>query len=305
MKTCSPVLITFDVHSYQDSCKDVSLWIDETAKVLRGLSLKATFFIPAVFAGQIPDSVRMLSGEGHEIGCHGLTHGAGEEYNILPYDKQKAMLSEAKKRIEDIVSKKVVSFRAPAFKINGDTIRALEASGFRADISVTSQRLGILTSEAGNTGWLYSPRSPYHPDIRNPFRRGSSSIWEIPQSSFIFLFSSNTGLGFGEGFMKLFFKALRAESRIRKNPIVFMVHPEDIYPREIKHKYRFKWSHFLPSKSDGFLIRYSLIHNKDGKEIARQNIGLLKAMTMAKGVRFLTAAGMIGLLEGESNGGAS
>ena len=300
MNTPSPVLITFDVHSYQDSCKEVSIWIDETVKVLENLSLKATFFIPAVFAGQISSRVRMLSGKGHEIGCHGLTHGAGEEYNILPYEKQKAMLCEAKKRIEDIISKKVISFRAPAFKINGDTVRALDESGFKADISVTSQRLGILTSEAANTGWLYSPRAPYHPDTKNPFRKGNSSIWEIPQSSLIFLFSSNTGLALGEGFMKMFFKILHAESKIRKNPVVFMTHPEDIYPREIKHKYKFKWNHLLPSKTDGFLIRYGLINNKDGKDIAKQNISLLKTMRDAKNVRFLTAAEMVNVLEGKN-----
>ena len=100
-------------------------------------------------------------------------------------------MCEAKKRIEDVISGEVVSFRAPAFKLNGDTIRALDASGFKADISVTSQRLGILSSEVSNNSWLYAPRRPYHPDFKNPCRRGASKVWEIPQSAFIFLFSSN------------------------------------------------------------------------------------------------------------------
>ena len=297
MKIPTPVLVTFDIHSYQNADKEVPKWIDETVKVLEAISLKATFFIPAIFAERIGDCVRMVAGEGHEIGCHGLTHGAKEEYNILPYEEQKALLCEAKKRIENIISREVVSFRAPAFKINGDTIKALDASGFKADISVTSQRLGILSSEVSNNSWLYAPRSPYHPDFKNPFRRGSSKVWEIPQSALIFLFSSNTGMAFGEGFMRALFRVLRAESRIRNNPIVFMVHPEDIYPREIKHNYKFRWNHLLPSKRDGFVIRYALIHNKDGRIIARQNINLLRMMKSSKGVELLTVKEMVKILE--------
>jgi len=297
MTSSVPVLITFDIHSYNNADKEVSEWIDETVRVLKSISLKATFFIPAVFAERISDRVRSVVREGHEIGCHGLTHGVDEEYHILSYEKQKAILCEAKKRIEDVISGEVVSFRAPAFKINGDTVRALDEAGFKADISVTSQRLGILSSDASNIGWLYAPRSPYHPDTRNPFRRGASSIWEIPQSALIFLFSSNTGMAFGEGFMKTFFRILHAESKARNNPIVFMVHPEDIYPREMKHQYKFEWKDLLPSKRHGFAIRYIMSHNKDGKEIARQNIGLLRTMKCAKDIEFLTVKEMIGRIE--------
>jgi len=297
MKKTTPILITFDVHSYQDADKEVSGWINETARVLRSFSLKATFFIPAVFAERIVDSVRMLVSEGHEIGCHGLTHGTDEEYHILPYEKQKALLCEARKRIENIISTDVISFRAPAFKINGDTIRALDASGFKADISVTSQRLSILSSDVSNNSWLYAPRSPYHPDFKNPCRRGTSKIWEIPQSALIFLFSSNTSMALGESFMRALFKVLWAESRLRNNPIVFMAHPEDIYPREIKHNYKFKWDHLLPSKRHGFVIRYALMHNKDGKTIARQNVNLLKMMRNSKGIEFFTVKEMVNLLE--------
>lgn len=297
MRKPNPALITFDVHSYQNADKEVSTWIDETLRILRELSLKATFFIPAEFAERIADRVKIAAMEGHEIGCHGLTHGTDEEYHILPYAKQLSLLCEAKKRLEDIVSTEVISFRAPAFKLNGDTIRALEASGFKADISITSQRLGILSSDVSNNGWLFAPRSPYHPGLKNPFKRGGSKIWEIPQSALIFLFSSNTGMALGEGFMKGLFAVLRAESKLRRNPIVFMTHPEDVYPRELKHNYEFRWNHLLPSKRHGFLIRYALTHNKDGKTIATQTVNLLKVMRNSKNVDFLTVKEMVDRLE--------
>ena len=36
-----------------------------------------------------------------------------------------------KKRTEEITNKQILSFRAPTFKINGNTIRALDEAGFK------------------------------------------------------------------------------------------------------------------------------------------------------------------------------
>ncbi len=288
--------MTFDIHDFPGAQDGIGRWIDTTLQVLASIPIKATFFVPAVFAEKIPGYIRMITKEGHEIGCHGMTHGAGEEYNILPDERQKIMLSEARKRIEAITGREVIAFRAPAFKISGATVRALEESGFKADLSITSQRLGLLSSEVANVGWLYSPRIPYHPDYRNPFRRGKSSLWEIPQSAFILLFSSNLIVAFGGAFIKSFFKFLLAESRFRKNPVVYMTHPEEIYPRDIKYTYSFRWRHLLPSKKDGFILRYMLLHNKDGRKIAHDNIDLLKTMKAAKNVSFVTVKEMVDTL---------
>jgi len=290
--------MTFDIHAYPGAENEVPLWIDKTLEVLASLSIKASFFIPAAFAEDIPARIRMIVKDGHEIGCHGMTHGVGEEYNVLPYERQKAMLAEAKRRIEAVASREVISFRAPAFKISGATVKALEVNGFKADLSVTSQRLGILGSDVANIGWLYSPRSPYHPDYLNPFRRGDSSLWEIPPSAFILPFSSNLIIASGGTLIKMFFKLLSAESRLRRNPIVYMAHPEEVYPRDIKYKYQFQWKHLLPSKRDGFILRYILLHNKDGKKISRDNIDLMKMMKATKNVAFVTVKEMVAALEG-------
>lgn len=297
MTRTNRVLMTFDIHAYPGAQNEVHLWIEKTLEVLASLSIKASFFIPAAFAEQVPAHVLMIVKDGHEIGCHGMTHGDGEEYNVLPYERQKDMLAEAKKRIEAIAGQAVISFRAPAFKISGATVKALEESGFKADLSVTSQRLGLLSSDVANIGWLYSPRSPYHPDYRNPFKRGSSSLWEIPPSAFILPFSSNLIIASGGTLIKLFFKILSAESRLRKNPIVYMAHPEEVYPRDIKYNYEFRWKHLLPSKKDGFILRYILLHNKDGKKISRDNINLMKLMKATKNVAFVTVKEMVEVLE--------
>lgn len=298
MKHSITLLITIDIHCYPAIAKELPMLIEETLRLFSDFSIKATFFFPAIFAEQFANPVRKILNAGHEIGCHGLTHDpVKEQYNSMSYERQRSILYEAKKRIEEVASKQIISFRAPAFKINGATIRALEENGFKADLSVNPQRLSVFSSTLGNIGWMYSPRIPYHPDFANPFKKGTSSLWEIPQSSFIFPFTSNSGVVFGEAFMKLFFKILYIESNLRNNPIVYMIHVEDIYPREVKHTYKFKWRHLFPSKVHGFEFRYIFFRNKDGKSISRQNINLLEMMRNYKNIELITVKDTVDLLE--------
>lgn len=292
------ILITLDIHCYPHIEKEWPFWIQETLQLLGGLNIKATFFFPAVLAEKFSSYVRMILERGHEIACHGLTHGLEEQYNLMPYQRQKAILGEAKKRIEEVTACEVISFRSPAYKINGDTIKALQENGFRLDSSVNPQRLGIFSSDIANTGWLYAPRRPYHPSFHNPFiavKKGVS-LWEISQSALIFPFMSNTGVAFGGTFMKFFYQALYAESKLTKNPIVYMFHPEDIYPKRNRFNYKFKWEDLLPSKVKGFTIRSILFHNKNPEEISSQIIGLLKMMQQSKNIEFITFSEILDLL---------
>lgn len=300
MNRITPILITLDIHSYPETEKEVPQWLEETLKLLDNFSVKATFFFPAVLAEQFAGYVRMILDEGHEVGCHGLTHGAEELYNSMSYERQKAILYEAKKRVEEITSKEVISFRSPIFKINGNTIKALQETGFKLDSSVNSQRLGIFSSDIMNIGWMYSPRKPYHPSFNNPFMVGESSLWEIPLSAFIFPFISNIGIAFGGAFMKLFFRMLYIESSFRKNPIVYMFHPEDIYPKRNRVQYKFEWKHLLPSKKTGFKIRNVLYSNKNPEKISRQTISLLKMMKNSKDIKFITFKEILNLLENKN-----
>jgi len=302
VKRAVPTLITLDVHSYPEVESKLPRWLETTSECLNRLSIKATFFFPAVVAEKFSPQVRRLAEGGHEVGCHGLAHDENEQYHLDTYEKQKGILREAKRRIEQAARREVSSFRSPAFKINGDTIRALEDTGFKAESSVNPQRLGIFGSDVANVGWIYSPRRPYHPSFEDPFRRGGASLWEIPLSAFIFPFMSNSGMAFGGRFMQLFFNALYRESRLRSNPIVYMFHPEDICADRERALYKFRWHHLLPSRKMGFEVRNVLFHNKDPKVISSQIIGLLDTMKKKTNIAFVTYGGMLDLLENGKEG---
>mgnify|MGYP004006697635 FL=1 len=295
-----PIIISLDVHThvYQDKLNEVPVWIEKTLRVLDDISIKSSFFFPAECAEQMPREVRMILDEGHEIGCHSLTHKPDEQYNTMPFDNQKNKLSEAKKRIEEVTIKEIVSFRAPVFRLNGNTIRALDEVGFKIDSSVCPQRLGIFSSDITNIGWLFAPRKPYHPSYDSPFTRGNALLWEVPVSSFIVPFMANVGMAFGRMIEKLFFKFLHIESTMFNNPIVYLFHPEDLEENRETLQYKFHWNHLLPSKSHGFKVRYALYNrNHNPKKTSENIISLLKTIKNQNNINFLTCEQMIPLLE--------
>ena len=146
-------LLTNDVET-------TSIWFnslrDETGKLVfeKGMpilldlyskyGIKSTFFYTAYIAKLFPEIVRMAVNNGHEVGSHGKSHIKENGFDIMPYKKQKSHLEYSKKLLEDISGQEVVSFRAPALRVNNDTVKALIETGYKYDSSVASQRFCSL-----------------------------------------------------------------------------------------------------------------------------------------------------------------
>ena len=109
-------------------------------------NIKSTFFITGHIAKLYPEVVKMIANKGHEIACHGLTHEVNMAFDTMSLEDQISHLKEAKKILEDISGKEVISFRAPALRVNKDTPRALEEAGFKIDSSISPQRLDFFFS---------------------------------------------------------------------------------------------------------------------------------------------------------------
>jgi peptidoglycan/xylan/chitin deacetylase (PgdA/CDA1 family) len=258
--------------------------------------IKASFFFPAEAALLMKETVRAVVREGHEVGCHGLTHRS-ETYNSMPAVEQEEKLTQATRQIEDVIQRRVTFFRAPVFKISGHTLRVLEQLGYEADLSMNSQRLGILSSDVWNVTWILAPRSPYHPDLAHPWRRGRSKLWEIPLSCLLFPFMINTGQALGLKFMTAFVRVLYLEARYRPKPIVFMLHPEDLDPqRSAPARPAFRWRDLLPTTDRGLGIRHRFYETNPAK-VVRLAHGLLDEVRQSAGVRFLTVSEYVGELE--------
>ncbi|MCX6275961.1 MAG: polysaccharide deacetylase family protein [Bacteroidetes bacterium] len=79
---------------------------------------KATFFCLGWIAARHPKLIRKIAAEGHEIGCHSMNHQ-------LVYKQSRDLFSddliESIKGLEDILGKKVKTYRAPGFSVTEKT----------------------------------------------------------------------------------------------------------------------------------------------------------------------------------------
>jgi hypothetical protein len=292
------VLLTCDIHTHTYPQAQVRDDLLATRAVLQALGLRCTFFFPARSAELLWDQVEALQQDGHDMGCHGLTHEPTEDYSRLPLRTQRTFLREATHRLTCLLGERPMSFRAPVFKLSGETIRVLDELGYQADLSVNAQRAGVFGSDLYNLRPLFAHRRPYHPDPQNPFRHGGSSLWEIPTSAWVVPFISNTERAFGLGFIRVFFWFLYCEARLTGKPIVFMFHAEDLNKtRGIESPGRLSWRHFLPTRTYGFEVRYFLLEQR-WDHVHRDLVALLRYMQAFPGLQFLTTREYLQILNG-------
>jgi hypothetical protein len=189
--------------------------------------IKCTFYFTGMFAEQSPESVEFVKEHGHEIGCYGYDHSPQRAFDVLSYEVQVDELKKAKRIIEDAAGR-IESFRAPMLRINEDTIRALEETGFYSDSSVASQRFdGPLTfGSKKKLKWLNAPRKPYMISHDSIVKSGSSNILEIPISAAIVPFIGTT-MRISPFITKILQKCLYHESKKTGKPVVFLFHPNE------------------------------------------------------------------------------
>ena len=190
--------------------------------------IKSTFYFTGYIAKLIPDIVKIVQKNGHEIGNHGLSHLKENGFDIMPFEKQKLHLKEAKKILEDISGEEVISFRAPALRVDRNTARALIETGHKIDSSVASQRFDLFISFGGlkKLKWIFAPRLPYRTSIDSIFKKGDSPLIEVPLSATIFPYIGTTMRIFPL-FSNLQKHILSFESSFNGKPIVFDIHPNE------------------------------------------------------------------------------
>lgn len=99
-------------------------------------NIKATFFVLGVVAREHPYVVKNIEARGHDIGCHSDVHEKLWQFSPaqLKDDTRKAIDS-----IEQLIGKKIIEYRAPAFSIGKENVWALEVlaeNGITTDCSI-------------------------------------------------------------------------------------------------------------------------------------------------------------------------
>ncbi len=190
--------------------------------------VKATFFYTGHIAQLYPDVVRMAHERGHEVGSHGLTHEVSKAFDVLSPEEQLSHLKQSKQILEDIIGEEVVSFRAPAARVDKKFPLVMKEAGFKVDSSVSSQRLDMMFSFGAlkKLHWLTAPRKAYFTQTDNIFRRGDSEVLEAPISAMGFPYIG-TFMRIAPGVNRLTRRMLFWETLCNGRQFVFLTHPNE------------------------------------------------------------------------------
>jgi len=190
--------------------------------------VKATFFYTGHIAKLYPQVVKMAYERDHEVGSHGLTHEVSKAFDVLPPEEQLSHLKQSKQILEDIIGDEVVSFRAPAARVDKGFPAILHEAGFKVDSSVSSQRLDMMFSFGAlkKLHWLTAPRQAYFTQNDNIFKKGESDVLEVPISAFGFPYIG-TFMRIAPALNRMTRHVLYWETLCNGRQFVFLTHPNE------------------------------------------------------------------------------
>ncbi len=113
--------------------------------------IPTTFYFEArsanIFLDRNPEYLEKLNQSYFEFGIHGYDHEdfSGLETGLIFSEKDEYnIISEAKKKVESLLSKEVIGFRAPYMRKSVNTNRILESLGFVYDSSVYQESISSI-----------------------------------------------------------------------------------------------------------------------------------------------------------------
>ena len=113
--------------------------IEEGAPRLRALfaelGIPATYFTTGEVATRFPDAVRAVVADGHELGCHGVSHTA---FDTLDEASARREITESARLLRTFAP--VTSFRAPYLRFPEPYVRLLEDAEFTLDSSLAKYK---------------------------------------------------------------------------------------------------------------------------------------------------------------------
>lgn len=191
-----------------------------TARVLQLLAkhhTKATFFVLGWLAERLPNLVRDIAGEGHEIACHGYSH---RRLTTMTPRELDAELADTLAILRETSGQPVNGFRAPSFSVTRHTLwsyQIMAKHGITYDSSVFP--IGFHP----DYGIRHAPLTAY---------RATDAIVELPVGCAQILGCRVPCSG--GGYFRIFPYAVTRRLMQRCNsegrPVVFYVHPWEFDP---------------------------------------------------------------------------
>ena len=139
-------ILTFDIedwyiekkfhHNEKWKYEKYDIVLNNILNLLDEHSIKATFFCLGVLADEFPHVIKSIEARGHEIGCHSNYHNW---ITTMTPQEFRQDTRNAIESLEQLIGKKIKSYRAPAFSI-GETnkwaFEILSECGIENDASI-------------------------------------------------------------------------------------------------------------------------------------------------------------------------
>ncbi|MBN2070070.1 MAG: polysaccharide deacetylase family protein [Candidatus Krumholzibacteriota bacterium] len=283
-----PLLVTVDIETAPDhdlsGQKDLLISLGSD---LASLGIRATLFPTAKAAERSAEELRIMSRQGHEIGCHGFDHGPSEDYSKMPVDESTSLIGRSARIIEETVGCRPVSFRAPRMAASSALHEALEKNRFSVDFSISPRRVDFFNSRGAGARSFFAPPCPYHPCRNSPYREGERKLLVIPLSGFGIPFLSGSLFLFGLSAMKVLFRKLLSEAERKRCVIVYLFHSYEFaeYTGGVEDDAPFSDHHAVAKRKS--LHR---LYRKDRKKRYEDSFELFRYMTSFDTIRPLTGS---------------
>jgi polysaccharide deacetylase family protein (PEP-CTERM system associated) len=199
-----------------DDWDSYALRVEGVTRVILGAfkknNVKATFFVLGWIAERMPNLIRDIVSDGHELASHGYWH---QKAFMQTPDEFLDDIVQSKRVLEAISGVEVLGYRAPSFSIDSRNEWAFDLLK-RAGYQYSSSTYPISHDHYGTPDW---PTSPFRLD---------NGLLEIPQAT-IELLGRRLPVG-GGGFFRLFPMLLnrffvKKFHEQHENPYVFYFHP--------------------------------------------------------------------------------
>jgi polysaccharide deacetylase family protein (PEP-CTERM system associated) len=196
-------------------------------ELLRERRVHATFFVVGELAQRHPGLIEAIAAEGHELGCHGMSHRP--LWELTPDEFRLELQGFARTMAAVVPAAEITGFRAPTFSLDNRTRWALDILaefGYYYDSSIFPLRNPVY----GVNG---CPLEPYRPSTKDVAKADESGkLLEFPMSVWQW-----AGLrvpvcgGFYLRALPFFWIQFCLRQIQRQRPFAVYVHPWETYAR--------------------------------------------------------------------------
>jgi len=187
---------------------------------------RSTFFVLGDVVREHPALVRRIVSEGHELGCHGMSHRTVWRATRETFAEE---LRSFRTVVTDVLGHfPVVGFRAPTFSIdrsNPWALRVLAEHGYRYDSSIFPMKVKMYGTPGAPVG-IYRPSldDPRRHDPRGPLVEFPVAIAEVAGVRF------PVGGGFYLRALPLPVFRAGLDHILRHRPFALYLHPREVRP---------------------------------------------------------------------------